>query len=244
VKPDFFETSAPAPAAVLPQSVPSRRQEEQSSKPSLNDLLVKISRDPASATRAELQKVSESLWEEKDREKDHAAVFISSLVRIVIQTCSEVSGGNSIDARRTALQGLFTLAQDKEFAGSHFYAHQSWTSMLDYASRWVDVAGRKAGAAQTRPDPESVLLLGALVGTLMVGPTFYLITAEATERLVEQLRAVQELSMPACLDRLTAPAAGASVLDERTVQVFSLLAEKGHALPAMWLLTAFSCALR
>jgi hypothetical protein len=101
-----------------------------------------------------------------------------------------------------------------------------------------------------RDDPEAALLLGALFSNLLVGPTYYMIPAEAKSSLLDLLDYLftQSTEVVINFDVLLSSAQSGgdltAVLTDRSVQTFALLAEKGHRLPAAWLVAVFTQAFR
>ena len=132
-------------------------------------------------------------------------------------------------------------------------------------------SSRRSATITPAEDPLSLLLLTALHCHLLVGPTYYLQSGEANASLSEQLEAAftqsngavnltgqQPFDWYALLVGSASEATGledaniattaansfSPLLDARTVQTFGLLAEKGHRLPATWLLAVFHLSLR
>jgi hypothetical protein len=252
VRPDFPEVAE----AVKPAPV---RKDPQETRPVAADPrgqpiralfrmnLDTIARDLNSTGQAQLNNLLSELQQQQTLVSTEASYNISALVRIVIQSCGERCNSNAIIARRTALKCLWWLSNVNErmYAGAHFYSEQSWTSLFQYASHWKTASGNSP-----QGDAESLLLLGALASNLMVGPTALLISIDVANSLahsIESLRsgdAATAAGVSSALDALLATQAGTAVLCDRTVQTLALLAQKGHRLPAAWLVTVFTHALR
>jgi hypothetical protein len=250
VRPDFAEVAEVAKPALA-------RTNSQETRPAVADPrgqpsrslfgknLDVISRDLNSTSHAQLNSLLSELQQPHTLVSAEASFNISALVRIVIQSCGERCNSNAINARRTALKCLWWLSNvnERRYAGTHFYSEQSWTSLFQYASHWKSASGNSP-----QGDAESLMLLGALASNLMVGPTALLISTEVGNSLaysIESLRSGDAATAAgSALDALLSTQAGTAVLCDRTVQTLALLAQKGHRLPAAWLVTVFTHALR
>ena len=198
--------------------------------------LQRVAQNPNEADAEDLSLLLQSLHPFNNLVIKNAAVIITSLVGIAVQA----SDGH--DARQTALRCLFTLSSNRQFAGIHFYRNQSWLNLSQQLPKW--------------PDAESGLTLCGLYCNLMVGPPFRLWGGVAGERqrqrqalcdylegLMAQVGGADSvvhfelLCTPSCAN-------GVAVLDDGILQLFSLLADQGHRLPALWLLTVFSQSFR
>lgn len=208
---------------------------------SFKNVLLRISGDPRSASTDDTKYLLDAVEHAEACEEENSDMIISELVNIVAQ-CSGVINPLSKTARHAALRCLFTLAaaQQRIFAGRCFHAHQAWTSLVECSGAWIT----KPGSVSATDDSESVLLLTALYCNLLVGPTYYMISLEAKAALLDLLDATFAQSTEVVLDFDVLTGASATVLNERTVQTFALLAEKGHRLPAAWLLAVFTQAFR
>jgi hypothetical protein len=252
VRPDFAEVAEvakPAPARTNSQETRPVVADPrgQPSRSLFGKNLDAITRDLNSTSHAQLNNLLSELQQPQTLVSAEASYNISALVRIVIQSCGERCNSNAINARRTALMCLWWLSNvnERRYAGTYFYSEQSWTSLFQYASHWKTTSGNSP-----QGDAESLLLLGALASNLMVGPSALLISTEVANSLansIESLRsgdAAAAAGVSSALDALLSAQAGTAVLCDRTVQTLALLAQKGHRLPAAWLVTVFTHALR
>lgn len=212
--------------------------------------LKKIAQSPRQAYVSDLQVLLESVDKHEVHEED-AGDIISELVHVSM--LSQDGHGT----RHVALRCLFALAQAKqyEYAARFFHTHQAWTSLAAYTSSWKKMQSPTVRISAS--DPESILLVTALFCTLHIGPTYYAISAESKDCLVELLDATFIQSTDSIVDFDVLFGKGATtgtggelrssssaVLTDRTVQTFTLLAEKGHSLPAVWLLAVFTQSFR
>ena len=250
---------------------------DQSSKSStFKSTINKICTSPNNITVMDYKYVMEYVSSQHLYMNENAGEVITDFVNMVIQSSNTISS-NNVSMRHTALRCLCYLSTcfQRSYAGEHFHAHQAWTALIAYAPRWKG-SGLVSSSTQRTEQPqdvESILLLGALYCNLLVGPCFYLISAECKTSLCELLENLFIHNTDAAInfDILTAstapggttsagssgasssnsnsnstsPSAGVgAVLDDRAVQCFSLLAEKGHRLPAVWLLSIFTQSFR
>lgn len=176
---------------------------------------------------------------------ENAALVINEMVNIVAQS-------NNTETRQTALRCLFALSTDRNFSGKHFHSNQSWTIISKLMSRWSDA--------------ESIITSCAFHCNLLVGPTYHLIDEASKSDILKSLLNIHtyaEINIEILMATnaalivnliptadiglhksepsvITVPA----VLDERFIQSYLLLAEKGHRIPAVWLITMFTHAFR
>lgn len=199
-----------------------------------------IARDPGSATQAQLSTLFEHLQLMQTAEHAEAESSISGLVHLVMLSCGERCNANTVSVRRAALKCLWWLssAMERSYVAEHFYSDQSWTSLFQQTSRWKPNSGNSP-----QGDVESLLLLGAIVSNLTIGPTALLINSACASELAASIEAVRD-SNSSSAQAIDALAAWPGVLCDRTLQVFAVLAQKGHRLPATWLVTVFSHSLR
>lgn len=216
---------------------------------SFRRILQKVAHNPQQAQTADLQYLLESA-NEHDLQEEEAGEIISELVHVSILS------QDGYGTRHIALRCLFALAgaEQHEYAARFFHVHQAWTSLAAYAPTWKR-RQLSASAGDGSNDPESILLVAALYCSLLIGPTYYSISAESKDCLVELLDAtfIQNSDSIVDFDVLLGKRASAearegsprcAVLSEITVQTYTLLAEKGHSLPAVWLLAVFSQSFR
>jgi hypothetical protein len=253
VRPDFAEVAEvakPAPARTNSQETRPATADPRSqpSRSLFGKKLEAIARDLNSTSQAQLNNLLSELQQSHTLVSTDASYNISALVRVVIQSCGERCNSNAINARRTALKCLWWLSNvnERRYAGTHFYSEQSWTSLFQYASNWKTASGNSP-----QGDAESLLLLGALASNLMVGPSALLISTDLANSFAHSIEslpsgdAATAAGVSSALDSLLSAQAGCSaVLCDRTVQTLALLAQKGHRLPAAWLVTVFTHALR
>jgi len=255
--PDFAVSDTPADDTQMdsrsPKATISSVEENIEVKPlsfastpqtrSFKTVLLRISGDPRSASTDDIKYLLDTVELAEACEEDDSDVIISGLVNIVAQ-CTGVINTFSKAARHAALRCLFVLAtaQQRIFAGRCFHAHKTWTSLVEHAGAWKTKVGPMH--IGTKDDPESVLLLAALYSNLLVGPTYYMISLEAKATLLDLLDTTFAHTTEVVLDFDVLMGAHATVLSEHTVQTFALLAEKGHRLPAVWLLSVFTQAFR
>lgn len=242
-------TRTDAVGKIEPVLLSSSRVAEKSFKV----VLLRVTEEPKSASCEDLKYLLDTVSSDEAVGEEGAEFVISALVNIVAE-CAGVMNPYSKGAVHTALRCLFGLAtsQQRIYAGRCFHAHQAWTSLIDFVGQW---RGR-ASSPGSRDDPEAVLLLSALYCQLLVGPTYYMISHEAKTSLVDHLDAIfiQSTEVALNFEVLVGSEAGSSssaagsdvtaALTDRTVQTFALLAEKGHQLPAVWLLAVFTQSLR
>jgi hypothetical protein len=219
-------------------------------------VLLRVTEEPKSASSEDLKYLLETVSSDDANGEEDSEFIISALVNIVAE-CASVTNAYSKGTIHTALRCLFALAtsQQRIYAGRCFHAHQAWTSLVDFAEQWR----ARPSSPGSRDDPEAALLLSALFCQLLVGPTYYMIGHEAKASLIDILDTlfIQSTEVALNFEVLAGSEAAANsndsgagcddvtaVLTDRSVQTFALLAEKGHQLPAVWLLSVFTQSLR
>lgn len=217
-------------------------------------VLLRVTEEPKSASSEDLKYLLETVSSDDAGGEEDSEFVISALVNIVAE-CAGVVNAYAKGTVHVALRCLYTLAtsQQRIYAGRCFHAYQAWTSLVDFAEQWR----ARPSAAGSRDDPEAALLLSALYCQLLVGPTYYMISHEAKASLIDLLDTlfIQSTEVALNFEVLTGSEATSSsndsaafdvtaVLTDRSVQTFALLAEKGHQLPAVWLLSVFTQSLR
>lgn len=214
-------------------------------------ILLKMAQNPQQSVVAEHTSLLETVDKHNFLEAD-AGEIISQLVHVSILS------QDGYGARHAALRCLLYLSetQEHEFAARFFHTNQAWTSLAAYAPTWKWKVLSSSVAGDSINDPESILLVSALMCNLFIGPTYYSISEESKDCLVELLDSTFIQNTDSIVDfdvllRNRASGGGdalqlqsTAVLSDRTVQTYTLLAEKGHSLPAVWLLAIFTQSFR
>ena len=255
IQPNFIVNEETAPSTISPATSSSLFSTSPQQEHNINkvqskitlhkytfrEVLLKLSGNTSSNSNSDVQFLADHVLDEETLEPDHADTTISNLSLLVIKTSSGESFNDQTNVRHSALLCLWKLANAKGrcYAGEHFYAYQSWTSLVKYIPHWTSIENNSSSADK---DVESVFILGALLSSLCVGPTYYLISEEDKENMVKALRSVHDTGTVANFNTLTTGIG--AVLTERTIQTFTLLAKQGHRLPAVWLLAIFAQSLR
>lgn len=145
-----------------------------------------------------------------------------------------VSNTEASSARLLALQALFKLSSIRSLCSSAFVSNQSWTNIFPV----VDFLNESF-----------VLLISALACNLLVGPSAACIPSSGVDLLVDfLLQSIRSLftennsARPAI--RPTAWQEWKSIVTDISLWLFALIANKGHALPALLLLRIAMISLR
>ena len=138
------------------------------------------------------------------------------------------------NSRIQALTLLWRLSANRLLASTAFQSNQVWTNLWAAIDRWED--------------HESFILLAASFCNLSIGPTYDLIPLEAIEQLCG--KAMFLLDSLLSLDKKLNTSITLTLeevqdlVNDLPIKWYSLMAQKGHVLPALVLLILASQALR
>jgi hypothetical protein len=269
IRPDFIEVNVAVDRTDVAKEKNSDKSDKtdkhlnkstnlNSSIDSLLTLLQKLTVNPATGTAQDHQFILTIIVGEVFTMFEHAESVIDGLVNVIVASSTKSGDRIALSSmkvtRHLALRCLYALSVSgkRSFSARCFYEYRSWMSIITLVPRWSSnksgsgPGGLHSGDADNNYsiDPESLLLLTALYCSLLVGPTYNLINEESKTDLIALLDSMFISNSEIAVNFEVLSSLSLPLLDDFTVQTFSFLAERGHRLPAVWLLSVFTQSFR